>query len=155
MSRFYCWVVLFGLLAIVPTAEAATGRVIKVLPHFLDADGRHTTSPSLYDRDAYQDMLRKNPQRRGGMRFDVHWKTKGPAYGPLKLVLEVRGVVEGKQPKQLVFHVDAEGGRKWAGKWTGIDLIASNYKYIGEVTAWRVSLWEGDRLLGEQKSFLW
>jgi hypothetical protein len=29
------------------------------------------------------------------------------------------------------------------------------YKQFGEVTAWRVSLWSGDQLLGEQKSFLW
>ena len=28
-------------------------------------------------------------------------------------------------------------------------------KRYGDVTAWHVTLWEGGRLLGEQKSFLW
>jgi len=26
---------------------------------------------------------------------------------------------------------------------------------LGEVTAWRVTLWEDTQLLGEQRSFLW
>ena len=39
--------------------------------------------------------------------------------------------------------------------WTQLDLLGEEYKEFGVVTAWRVSLWEGSRLLGEQKSFLW
>ena len=117
--------------------------------------GRHTTSPSLYDRDAFQKTLRDNPLRRGGIRFDVHWKTKGAAFSPLKLVLEVRGVAEGNLPRQLVVEASAEKGRGWFGRWTGIKLSEAQYKALGEITAWRTSLWEGDQLLAEQKSFLW
>jgi len=136
-------------------SPAATGRVLKVLPHYLDASGKHTVSPSLYDRDAYQYQLREQPQRRGGMRFDIHWKTKGAAYAPLRLILELRGVAQGSLPKQLVLASPAEGGRGWFGRWTPITLTAAEYKHIGEVTAWRVTLWEGNELLSEQKSFLW
>ena len=35
-------------------ATAQTGRVVKVLPLYLDLKGRDAISPSLFDRDAYQ-----------------------------------------------------------------------------------------------------
>src|SRR5437899_2397501 len=58
----YCWLMRarFFLLVISAAllqsshATAATGRIIKVLPHLLDLQGHHALSPSLYDRDAYQ-----------------------------------------------------------------------------------------------------
>jgi hypothetical protein len=34
-------------------------------------------------------------------------------------------------------------------------IDGENYKNFGELVAWRVTLWAGDQLLGEQKSFLW
>jgi hypothetical protein len=30
-----------------------------------------------------------------------------------------------------------------------------DFKSLGELTAWRVTLWDGDRQVGEQQSFLW
>ena len=54
-------------------ASAATGKVIKVLPQFLDLKGRHSLSPSLYDRDAYQAQLRDTKTNISGMRFAVQW----------------------------------------------------------------------------------
>src|SRR5215468_71000 len=79
----------------------ATGSVIKVLPHFLDLQGRHTLSPSLYERDAYQAKLREHPAERSGIRYDVEWKTKGGSFDQLKLQLELRGLFQGKTPRTL------------------------------------------------------
>ena len=144
-----CW-----LVACLP-ADGATGRVLKVLPHFLDQQGRHTVSPSLYDRDAYQKFLRDNPDKRSGMSFDIQWKTKEAAFSPLVLRVELRGIAEGALPRTLVLEQPAEGGRRWRGAWTRMTLAETDYQRIGEITAWRVSLWEGERLLAEQTSFLW
>lgn len=44
-------------------SETVSGRVIKVLPLFLDTNGVDAISPSLFDRDAYQAELRKHPSR--------------------------------------------------------------------------------------------
>ena len=41
------------------------------------------------------------------------------------------------------------------GRWNGIALTGEDYKAFGEVTAWRVTLWDGETMLAEQKSFLW
>jgi len=41
-------------------ADAVTGKVVKVLPFFLDAQGRIAKSPSLFDRDVYQAYLREH-----------------------------------------------------------------------------------------------
>src|SRR4051794_38784995 len=97
---------IWGLLAC--TSHAATGRVYKVLPHFLDLKGRHTLTPSLYDRDAYQFFLRQHPESRSGIRFDIQWKVKGPVWEPLTLRIELRGVANGDLPSQLVVDSPVE-----------------------------------------------
>lgn len=146
--------VLLSFLAVSLPVQAATGRVIKVLPMFLDLKGRDSLSPSLFDRDAYQAQLRQHPEKRSGMRFAVEWKAKGAAWEPLRLKLEVRGIAAGSLPRQLSLEKPAERGG-WFKPWTNIILSGLEYKELGEVTAWRVTLWEGDKLLSEEKSFLW
>jgi hypothetical protein len=135
-------------------AGAATGQIKKVLPHLLDLQGRHTRSPSLFDRDAYQAYLRQHPDQRSGLRFDIEWKAKGVEASSLKLRVELRGVARGDMPKQMNLETDVRPG-KWFENWTSLTLKGDEYKKIGEVTAWRVTLWDSDRLLSEQKSFLW
>lgn len=134
--------------------NAATGRIIKVLPHLLDLQGRHALSPSLYDRDAYQARLRQHRDQVSGIRFDVQWKAKGPAAAPLSVIVEMRGVVEGTEPKQYVIEQPLQITSSFS-HWAKVVLSGEDYKNFGEVTAWRVSLWEGQKFLGEQKSFLW
>jgi hypothetical protein len=133
------------------SAGAATARIVKVLPHLLDQKGRHTLSPSLYERDAYQAMLRENPDRCSALRFDVKWKARRVASGQLKLRLEVRG---SKEPKPLVLEQAIERKARY-NRWTSLRLGRDLYQQTGGVIAWRATLWDGDTLLAEQKSFLW
>jgi hypothetical protein len=154
MRRVFFSIIILSWLAPVPQSFGATGRVIKVLPHFLDLKGRAALSPSLYDRDAYQASLRDHPEKRSGIRFDMQWKTKGTLWSDLKLRVELRGVAQGESPKQMILEQDLQAGG-WFSRWTSMTLAGEEYKTIGEVTAWRVTLWEGTDLLGEQKSFLW
>ena len=142
------------MLALTLPCGAATGRVIKVLPFYLDLQGRHTLSPSLFERDVYQAYLLQNPEKRSGMMYDVHWKVKGTMAAPLRLQVELRGIAEGNLPSQTVLEKAVPSGGR-SGHWTGLILSGQKYKQIGAVTAWRATLWEGDRLLGEERSFLW
>jgi hypothetical protein len=147
--------VLLLLLVMACPALASSGRVIKVLPEFLDREGKTSLSPSLYERDAYQAQLRLHPERRSGLRFYVQWKTKGALWQPLKLRLELRGRAEGNLPQQLVLETPLVNKRTAFTRWTGVTLTNEQYQHLGAVTAWRVTLWEGNRLLGSQQSFLW
>ena len=88
------------------------------------------------------------------MRFNVQWKTKSPVWEPLKLRLELRGVAARNAPKELGLEIPVEPSG-WASRWDSIALTGEQYRGLGEVTAWRVTLWEGAQLVGEQKSFLW
>lgn len=154
MRRAFIWLLVVGWLALAGGATAATGRVLKVLPQYLDLKGRNSLSPSLYERDQYQATLREHTNQCSGMRFQVQWKAKGAATDSLKLRLELRGVAHGDYPKQLVLDKDVVlRGR--LSHWAAFDLLGEAYKEFGTVTAWRVTLWEGNRQLGEQKSFLW
>ena len=130
---------------------AAEGKIHKVLPHFMDKEGRHTLSPSLYERDAYQARLRTNPDQRGGLRFDVHWKArKSPA---LKLRVDMRG---SKNDKATDFRTELPVKPPGIfSRWSALKVGAADYAGIGELMSWRATLWDGDQLLAEQRSFLW
>jgi hypothetical protein len=143
-----------GILLSALQTMAATGKVIKVLPHFLDKAGRNSLAPSLYERDAYQAFLRSHPEERSGMRFDVQWKKKGPIWEELKVRVELRGMAKGDLPEQRVLEQSVQAGG-WFSNWTGLKLTGEDYLAFQEVTAWRVTLWEGEHLLSEQTSFLW
>lgn len=154
MRRSLIWWSLVVWLAVAFSATAATGRVIKVLPQFLDLKGRNSLTASLYERDLYQSTLRLNTNQCSGMRLHVQWKAKGQADTPLKLWLELRGVAHGDYPKRLTLEKPVAIRGRYS-HWAQFDLLGEAYKEFGTVTAWRVTLREGDRLLWEQKSFLW
>jgi len=155
MLRIRIWLSLLLWIGAAAAVSASTGKVIKVLPEYLDLKGRNSLSPSLYERDAYQVGLREHPEQRSGVRFYVHWKTKGPPWAPLKLRVELRGSAEGNLPRRLVLDQALLKPGGLFGRWTNVTLSGEDYKKFGAVTAWRVTLWEGDTLLGEQRSYLW
>ena len=132
-------------------AEGATAKIIKVLPHLLDRAGRYSLSPSLYERDAYQALLRKNPEKCSGLRFDIQWKAQSVAGTQMELRLEIRG---SKEAKPLVLEQPV-GRNHWYNRWSSLRVDGDDYLKLGEVIAWRATLWKGDRRVAEQKSFLW
>ena len=151
--RRFAFILLLGVLGFVLPAAADSGKIIKVLPQFLDSNGRAAKSPSLFDRDAYQAWLRENPKQRAGMRYAVQWKAK-ETFGALKLRVELRGMAEGKLPQEKTIEKQLESADRFS-HWDNLELKGEDYKSFGEVTAWRVTLWSGDTLVDEQTSFLW
>jgi len=130
---------------------SSTPKVVKVLPHYMDHEGRVALDPSLYERDAYQAQLRAQPAQRSGLQFDIQWRA--PDTGQLKLLVEMRGALSNRVTtarKELPLHT---GGVR--SRWSKTALSGDDYATFGELTAWRVSLWNGETLLGEQRSFLW
>lgn len=134
-------------------ARGEEGRIFKVLPQYLDKQGRHTISASLFGRDAYQAKLRKYPQDRGGMRMAVEWNAHGADNANLKLRVELRGL-NGNRLRTMTLEkpVVKEG---WFRDWSELRLTGTNYDGFGELVAWRASLWDGSKELSSQQSFLW
>lgn len=148
----WCFYIILSLLlgsGVVSAAKAT--RITKVLPHLLDEKGRHTLSPSLYERDAYQDHLRKHPELCSALRFDIHWSGLELKRDNLKLRMELR--VSG-EPKNLIIE-EAVKPSAFSGNWSQLTLGGDAYKKAGKIIAWRATLWEGDQQVGELKSFLW
>jgi hypothetical protein len=154
MRRLLIYLALIAGLALPVLSRAAEGRVIKVLPQFLDSEGRNSLTPSLFERDVYQDKLRHHPENRSALRFCIQWKAKGHAAAQLKIRVEVRGVPQKNTPREVVFEQQVKAPTRFS-RWTKVSLSGEAYKKFGEMTAWRVTLWEGDKMLAEQKSFLW
>lgn len=132
---------------------AAPARVLKVLPYRLDLKGRQSLSPSLYERDAYQAWLRDHPKEISGLRVDVNWKGSPGKRIPVRLKLELR-TPKSDPVTPLTVDMEAKPDR-FGSTWTKVLLSNDLLQGAHEVVAWRVSLWDGDRLLAEQKSFLW
>jgi hypothetical protein len=153
MRRFLVGLILLGSLSMVFADDAAAGRVVKVLPLFLDLKGHDAVSPSLYDRDAYQVFLRQHPDHRSAVRFDVLWKASKTGNAEVKLWVELRGIGQNGLPREATLDQVVKPG--FFRHWTSVTLDGEAYKNFGELVAWRVTLWSGDQLLGEQKSFLW
>jgi hypothetical protein len=134
-------------------SETEHGRIVKVLPLFLDLKGRDAVTPSLFDRDAYQVFLRAHTNQVSAVRFDFLWQVQNPSAEKYKLRVELRGVGEGGRPTQTT--VEQEAARHWLRHWDSVTLGGAEYKSFGSLIAWRATLWRGDELLAEQKSFLW
>ena len=133
--------------------DAVAGRVIKVLPLFLDLQGRDAKSPSLFDRDAYQAYLRQHTNEVSAIRFDVLWKASNAGGAKLILRAELRGIGERGLPRQAVLEQEVRSN--FFRSWTSLTLGGDDLKQFGSLVAWRVTLWNGDQMLAEQKSFLW
>jgi hypothetical protein len=151
----FTWLLLFGALwlsgGVVTAAERPAARLVKVLPNFMDQQGRVALNPSLYERDAYQYHLRTHHEERGGLLFEVQWKSR--TVMSLKLKIEMRGN-RGKNPTTAVVEEDVRT-RGLFSTWSRVALKGDAYTQFGELSAWRATLWDGDKLVAEQKSFLW
>ena len=136
-------------------SQAADGmRIVKTLKHLLDAEGRHTLSPSLLDRDAYQAQLRDQPESISGLRFDVQLKLSSKIATALRLKVEIRhgsGTNIGNYSTESTLK---QTGRRRL-RWGQIVVSGDEYRKLGEVIAWRVSLWDGETEVSKQESFLW
>ena len=153
---------LIALLLLLPLLvfadEPEKGRIVKMLPLFLNLKGHPAISPSLYDRDAYQVYLRQHPAEISGMRFDFLWQVDNfwvdnPKASKCKLRIELRGIGENAKPTQTT--LEQEAVPPLFRRWTSMTLTGADYKHFGELVAWRATLWHGDQLLSEEKSFLW
>jgi hypothetical protein len=153
MRRFYFILILIVMAAAAPLATAGSAKIIKVLPEYLDKEGRNSVSPSLYDRDAYQAILRKNASLRSALCFYVQWKSWGTSLKATKLKVEMRGVFGNMLCDKTVEMPVSKRG--WFGTWTKVVLDGEDYKHFGDLIAWRVTFWDGDQQLAEQRSFMW
>jgi hypothetical protein len=152
-ARCRAWLlVMLGLgLGAGMAVEAASAKISKVLPHLVDREGRHTLSPSLYERDAYQAHLREQPGEVGGLRFDVRWSVSRDLAEGLRLRIELRGTGEAE-----VIRLERPVERRpWYDRWSEVRLDDATYARLGRLIAWRVSLWRGPQMIAEQSSFLW
>lgn len=144
---------LLGLSTVGVQVEAATGRVLKVLPLYVDREGRVAPSPSLFDRDAYQAELRRDPRSCSGLRFDVQWKAKQASPAGLRLRLELVTTTANKD-RAILLEAPVRAKTGWS-RWSQMKLQGEAFRNAGELIAWRASLWDGAQMLAEQKSFLW
>ena len=151
MRRLLPFILSFGWLFI---ASASEPRIIKVLPHLLDAEGRHSLSPSLYERDAYQAILRKHPNQVSGIRYDVCWRGTLPEGHKLHLRLYLRTMKPGAT-EPIILEEELTPGWFPGSHWDGLSLTGTAYQTAGEIQAWKAELLDGKTPVAHQESFLW
>lgn len=140
------------------TGSRTEARIIKVLPCLLDAEGRASLHPSLYERDAYQALLRRESGRVGGLRFDILWRASRVVGAPsLVLKLEMRGSSRDPGSKAGdVVEVVRPVPASYAGRsWSQVVLGPDEFRRVGEVSAWKATLLRGEEVVASSQSFLW
>lgn len=133
--------------------DAPSGRIVKVLPLLMDTNGAVATSPSLFDRDAYQAWLLQHTNQVSGIRFDVCWKARHARGLTLTVRVELRGIGARGLPTET--SLEETVTPKIFHHWISLTLAGPAYKKLGTLAAWRATLWNGRQKIGEQKSFLW
>ena len=131
---------------------AISAQIMKVLPHYLDVDDRHTKGVTLTERDLYQKELRDDPEKINGIRFDIKWSGTGLDPAITKLRVEIKSSKAGAETLVINHNATADN---LSATWTPLTVSRADYKKLGKMESWRVSLWEGDSQVAEQKSFLW
>lgn len=134
------------------TAFASEAKIIKVLNHLEDAQGRIALAPSLFERDAYQLHLRNNSKLIAAARFEVQYKASR-SDGPVSVRIEVRGSKTGLGQSRT-FEAEDRPAR-WFSSWARIKLDKSTNEALGTIVAWRATVWRGGEMIAEQQSFLW
>src|SRR4051812_32842272 len=127
-------------------------KIVKVFPHLFDAKGRNFLYSNLFEKDEYQVHLREDPREISGRGFDLQLKSGGRRQ-PLKLKIEVRGS-KLDVGKIVTLETEVQPSRMFS-KWSSLTVDKQKHQEIGEVTAWRATLWDGNEQIAEQESFLW
>lgn len=122
--------------------------------HYLDKNGRHAISPSLYDRDAYQAWLRSHRDKIDGICFDVLWNAKRCAK-EMELVVELVTTVNPKVDPLVIRKKILPPRLGFLGKWTRIELKGEDFVKEGDILAWRVMIIADGQPIAEERSFLW
>jgi len=78
---------------------------------------------------------------------------KGTLAGNLRLRMELR-TSKNFLLKPLVLE-QAVQKRRWFSSWSALQVSGEEFKQMGELLAWRATLWDGEKMLAEQRSFLW
>lgn len=89
-------------------------------------------------------------EARYGHYFTFFWRGR-PGSGPLTLRFEYRQADTAEQVHRIEQRIDQIRKRNQSR----IQIIGESYHRRGKVTSWRASLWDGERLIDEEKSFLW
>jgi hypothetical protein len=132
--------------------KADEAKIVKVLRHLIDQKGRNSLNPSLFARDDYQMHLRLHPAEVAAERFDIQFKARNGGK-PLVMKLEMR-TSKTELGKVRVFEKEVTP-RHWFSSWTHIDFDQATRQAMGEILAWRLSLWDGADQIAEEQSFLW
>ena len=133
MSRVLRILIAVAGLALGSSVALGSG-IIKVLPEFLDLKGRNALSPSLYERDVYQLTLREHPERRSGIRFYVQWKAPKAAWEPLLVRVELRGIAEGRLPRQTSLEQPLPNRGSASSHWVELTLNGAGLQELSELS---------------------
>ena len=146
------------LLATGCTTENPVSRggfaVLKVNRTLLDPLGHETdVVGNLKGEAVYQYALRHDPNRQTGARFHIKWKSPKRAER-IRLVLELQGLSTTNESTRATLTANQPDMDGWA-EWTTVDITGEQFKKLGEIMAWRVTLYSGDRVMAEQPSANW
>lgn len=95
-------------------------------------------------------VTKEQQEEKKGQYFVISWVNKGAAQN-IEARFEYRQINTRDVVRKLsVFHTGADGANR-----SQFSVVGKAFKDGGEVASYRITLWSGDELLAESKSFIW
>lgn len=141
------------ILLVVTSVQAGSIKIFKVLPHYLDKQNRHSLSPSPFERDRYQSILRADIEKCSTIRFDIQWRNTLSDLENMSITVEIRGNKMGSEPVSFTQKLPSKKSI-WS-KWTKIKIPEETFHKMDGIGAWRVIIQDGEKTLQEYRSFMW
>ncbi|MES2308360.1 MAG: hypothetical protein V4507_05820 [Verrucomicrobiota bacterium] len=112
----------------------------------------HGNAPLEFERKywMYGAVTQEQIDARKGQYFVISWANKG-AVRNVEARLEYRQSKTKDIVRTLSLHYPSAGGTNRSQ----FSVLGKAYQEGGEIQSWRFTLWSGDELLAETKSFIW
>lgn len=98
----------------------------------------------------YGAILADEVESRRGHYFVITWVNKGPAAN-----FTTRFEYRQNKTRDVVRTLTMEHPNAKGASRSTFAVLGDAYRAYGPVTSWRFSVWQGDKLVGEEKSFIW
>ena len=140
-----------------PVVSSEKGyKVIKVNHEWIDSEGHtHAEIADFPAKAKYQKTL-DDTGKHSGIRFHIHWTTPSARLPHFAVKLEVQGYDAKTQRETLeTLLATYPKNPRFKSGWSRLDIKRDTLERLGDLMAWKVTLFQNGQFVAERKSFTW
>lgn len=130
--------------------------VRKVNYDLLDKEGYPTAEVgNMREKAVYQKKLRSGKELADALRFHVFWEVPSEGADDFIVKVEARGVHSVTDEETYATMTKKYPAIESRSGWADLTIKPVDYKFFGDLMAWKVTLLCGDEIVATRHSFTW